>query len=408
MYKYLFLILISFPLFSAVGSRTAAPALTERTYFELVRVDSKIETGNYEDAEKILTSLYSRNWRKDSYDKAVVARTFGYFYLRFDRYKEAFVKLEDAFNTGAFPIDEQATLVRILAQLYVVDKNIDKAVIFLETYLAEVERLNIDIPDLAQVYGLLALAYAQQEKFAESYVNIKKAISLNDSFIEDWYRLKFAIEYTKSYYKEAKDTALILVKNEPEKKQYYLQLSAIYNLLKEENLALASLELGYLQDLLEKPDEFINLSSFYLYKQNPVMAAQVIQEGFDNDLFEKDDKKMLKLLSDAWLYAKERSKSIDALKQAIKMLDDPDEDLIIQLVEVAFFSYDWDSVLEGYKISKDNNIDTDGKLDLLSGIANIELKNYILGKEQLSLASQSEKYELQANAWLEYLKAISG
>ena len=62
----------------------------------------------------------------------------------------------------------------------------------------------------------------------------------------------------------------------------------------------------------------------------------------------------------------------------------------------------------GYKISKDNNIDTDGKLDLLSGIANIELKNYILGKEQLSLASQSEKYELQANAWLEYLKAISG
>ena len=163
-----------------------------------------------------------------------------------------------------------------------------------------------------------------------------------------------------------------------------------------------------MQDLLEKPDEFINLSSFYLYKQNPVMAAQVIQEGFDNDLFEKDDKKMLKLLSDAWLYAKERSKSIDALKQAIKMLDDPDEDLIIQLVEVAFFSYDWDSVLEGYKISKDNNIDTDGKLDLLSGIANIELKNYILGKEQLSLASQSEKYELQANAWLEYLKAISG
>ena len=43
---------------------------------------------------------------------------------------------------------------------------------------------------------MLALAYAQKEDFDTAYKHIASAVKYS-GFREDWYKLKFAIEYTK-------------------------------------------------------------------------------------------------------------------------------------------------------------------------------------------------------------------
>ena len=56
--------------------------LNETVYWELTRVDAKIEEKKYDEAEDILRYWYKKNWRSRSYNKAVIARTYGFFFFK--------------------------------------------------------------------------------------------------------------------------------------------------------------------------------------------------------------------------------------------------------------------------------------------------------------------------------------
>ena len=133
------------------------------------------------------------------------------------------------------------------------------------------------------VYALTALIYATDKDFDTAYKYINIAIELSTSFKEDWYQLKFAIEYNKEDFIAAEGSAKALLFNKPDKKRYYIQLSAIYNILEKYDLSLATMEVSYMKGMLEKPEEFTNLASFYLYKQNPVMSANVLEKAIANE-----------------------------------------------------------------------------------------------------------------------------
>ena len=90
---------------------------------------------------------------------------------------------------------------------------------------------------------------------------------MSSSFREDWFQLKFAIEYNKEDFEAAEGSAKELLLNRPEKKRYYVQLSAVYNILEKYDLSLATMEVSYMKGLMDKPEEFTTLASFYLYKK---------------------------------------------------------------------------------------------------------------------------------------------
>ena len=74
-FTFLFIIFISSTIFSD-------DVLNETVYWELTRVDAKIEEKKYDEAEKILRYWYKKNWRSRSYNKAVIARTYGFFFFK--------------------------------------------------------------------------------------------------------------------------------------------------------------------------------------------------------------------------------------------------------------------------------------------------------------------------------------
>ena len=96
--------------------------LDETVYWELTRVDTKIEEKKFDEAEKILNRWYKKNWRSRSYNKAVIARTFGFFLYQQERYDEALEKLQVSYDEKALPLAESTTLVQALAQLYTTQK----------------------------------------------------------------------------------------------------------------------------------------------------------------------------------------------------------------------------------------------------------------------------------------------
>ena len=123
MKKYYFLFLIIFLNINVYSD----DVLNETVYWELTRVDTKIEEKKYDEAEDILRYWYKKNWRSRSYNKAVIARTYGFFLFQRERFDEAIEKLQVAYDEKALPIGEATSLVQALAQLYSTQDNIQGA-----------------------------------------------------------------------------------------------------------------------------------------------------------------------------------------------------------------------------------------------------------------------------------------
>ena len=388
------------------GSLYSEDVLNETVYWELTRVDTKIEEKKFDEAEKILKYWYKKNWRSRSYDKAVIARTYGFFLYQQERFDEAIEKLQVSYDEKALPLAESTSLVQALSQLYATQGKTDKAKELLLNFIAIAEKSPKPVPGMNTVYALTALIYATDKDFDTAYKYINIAIELSTSFKEDWYQLKFAIEYNKEDFIAAEGSAKALLFNKPDKKRYYIQLSAIYNILEKYDLSLATMEVSYMKGMLEKPEEFTNLASFYLYKQNPVMSANVLEKAIANEniLFTTAN---AKLLADSWLYAKERSRSLDVLKDSL--IDSPNDiKLAKQYVDIAFSAFKWNEVISGIERVKRLNITDNGKYQLMQGIAYFELNKIQDAQESFTNASKSEKYADSGVAWLEYLRALKG
>ena len=380
--------------------------LNETVYWELTRVDAKIEEKKYDEAEDILRYWYKKNWRSRSYNKAVIARTYGFFLFQRERFEEALEKLQTAYDENALPLVEATSLVQAMAQLYSSQGQIPKAKELLLNFIEKAESNPKPVPGMHNVYAITALIYASEKNYDIAYDYINLAISLSTAFREDWYQLKFAIEYNREDYLNAEISAKELLLNKPENKRYYVQLSAIYNILEKYDLSLATIEVSYMKGLLEKPEEFTNLASFYLYKQNPAMSARVLETALSNNNIEFD-KANAKLLSDAWLFAKERSRSLEVIGRSLD--EDPkDEKLIKQYINIAFSAFNWDEVINGINRANINGIKDDGKHALMIGIAFFEKKNLKKAEASFIDASKSKKYADQGKAWLEYLNALNG
>ena len=388
------------------GSLYSEDVLNETVYWELTRVDTKIEEKKFDEAEKILKYWYKKNWRSRSYDKAVIARTYGFFLYQQERFDEAIEKLQVSYDEKALPLAESTSLVQALSQLYATQGKTEKAKELLLNFIAIAEKSPKPVPGMNTVYALTALIYATDKDFDTAYKYINIAIELSTSFKEDWYQLKFAIEYNKEDFIAAEGSAKALLFNKPDKKRYYIQLSAIYNILEKYDLSLATMEVSYMKGMLEKPEEFTNLASFYLYKQNPVMSANVLEKAIANEniLFTTAN---AKLLADSWLYAKERSRSLDVLKDSL--INTPnDTKLAKQYVDIAFSAFKWNEVISGIERVKRLNISDNGKYQLMQGIAYFELNKIQEAQESFTNASKSEKYADSGVAWLEYLQALKG
>ena len=293
-----------------------------------------------------------------------------------------------------------------MAQLYSSQGNVLQAKKLLLDFINKAESNPKPVPGMHNVYAITALIFASEKNYDVAYDYINLAISLSSTFREDWYQLKFAIEYNKEDFLNAEISAKELLLNKPDNKRYYVQLSAIYNILEKYDLSLATIEVSYMKGLLEKPEEFTNLASFYLYKKNPAMSARVLENALSNEniIF---DKANAKLLSDAWLFAKERSKSLEVLERSLDA-EPNDTKLINQYINIAFSAFEWDEVINGVFMAKKNGFEDDGKHSLMLGIAYFEKKKLKNSEDSFIEASNSKKYADQGKAWLEYLEALKG
>tara|TARA_B100001175_G_scaffold310973_1_gene314762 strand:- start:210 stop:1064 length:855 start_codon:yes stop_codon:yes gene_type:complete len=273
----------------------------------------------------------------------------------------------------------------------------------LEQYKAIAEKRRLLFPPTYRV--MLGISYYQEKDYLTAYENISKANELSTTLKEDWlgYELSLAIQLEK--FTRAVEVAQLLIFVNPDKKEYWKQLSGLYYTQDDDDESLAGLELAYERNTLSKEKEYLDLSRYYLYKNLPQKAIKAIKYGMESGIVD-ENKANYELLADSYFILKDRFTGIDYLIKSLELEKDPKT--AYKIGRFAFEEEDWKVSYKYLLEAKNLGYDKyPGRLDLLMGISLYELNNYNKAKSFFNNALEFEDTKISAEGWLKFIDELS-
>ena len=290
-----------------------------------------------------------------------------------------------------------------LSQCYFQMSDYKNTIKILEEYKAIAEKRRLLFPPTYRI--MLGISYFQQNDYLTAYENISKANELSTTYKEDWlgYELSLAIQLEK--YKRAVEVAQLLIFVNPDKKEYWKQLSGLYYTQDDDDESLAGLELAYERNTLSKEKEYLDLSRYYLYKNLPQKAIKAIKYGMDTGIV-NENKANYELLADSYFILKDRFKGIDYLIKSLEIEKDPNT--AYKIGRFAFEEEDWKTAFTYLLEAKNLGYDKyPGRLDILMGISLYELNDYPKARSFFTNALDFEDSKISAEGWLTYIDELS-
>ena len=203
-------------------------------------------------------------------------------------------------------------------------------------YRVKYDRKNIDYISLAnEVKKVMKIQLDGTRKGNDRYVQLEEEIKGLEADAknlaigptkEQWWLLLRASYYELEQMDQVKRTLERLVV-EWSKKEYWVQLSAMYSQDKQETEQIAAYQTAYHEGYLEKSSEFVMMAQLYLSQEAPYEAAKLLQKAVDDGKVETDDEKNWMVLAQAWFLSKYDEKAIVALREAAKLTDDGELDM---------------------------------------------------------------------------------
>ena len=398
MYKYLliFIILVA----PAPILHSSDDAISQFTYGFLKRINEYIDDENYEEAQRDLDIFVRRYFlNEQSYERSLINQLYGNFYAVQGKYEEAIPWFVKSLKFKKIPLVTGLQVRRNLAQCYFQNSNYSGTIKILEEYKAISIKRGLLFAPTDRV--MLGISYFKDDKYEKAYINISEANQLSTTYKEDWlgYELSLAIQLKK--YAEAIESAQLLIFVNPDKKEYWKQLSGLYYTQDADNESLAGLELAYEQNTLTKEKEYLDLSRYYLYKNLPQKAIKTIRYGIDTGIV-SESKKNYELLADSYFILKDRAKGIQYLEESLQLESDPNT--AFKIGRFAFEEEDWNTAFKYLQEAKKLKYNkTPGRLDILMGISLYELGNYQKSKIFFNNALEFDESKISAEGWLSYL-----
>ncbi|MBI32811.1 MAG: hypothetical protein CMD98_02945 [Gammaproteobacteria bacterium] len=239
------------------------------------------------------------------------------------------------FNKTIESVSEAITLAesRNADRVTQLQKNVTSAA---GKYRVKYDRNNIDYIFLAnEVKKVLKLQLEDTRKGNDKYVQLEEEIKGLQADVknlaigptkEQWWLLLRASYYELEQMDQVKRILERLVV-EWSKKEYWVQLSAMYSQDRQESEQIAAYQTAYQEGYLEKSSEFVMMAQLYLTQEAPYEAAKLLQKAVDDGIVDTDDEKNWIVLAQAWFLAKYDEKAIIALREAAKLTDDGELDM---------------------------------------------------------------------------------
>lgn len=371
-----------------------APSISPWLYKKLKKTEALIANKSYQQAEQSLKKALSEV-KKGSYEHATVLRSLSSVYALTSRYKPAADALSQSIALKTLPEKQQQQATVNLGQLYMAMEQYRKAIQTLEPWLANNTKPNV------QINVLVANAYAQLKKYRKALPFIQRAIAGTTKPEESWYQLNLALYYELEDYSAAAKVLKTIINRYPEKKTYWMQLSSIYQQLKQHKKAVSVKHLAYQKGYITSEKEILQLTNLLMYVGSPHKAARLLKtEIADKNV--KYSSKNWEILSQAWRAAKEYELAIKALETASTL--NAKGSLYQQLGQIYVQQENWSQAVSSLKkaIAK-GGLKRLGETYLILGMSYYELEQIQQARQYFSKAKQFSKNRKVAMQWLNYI-----
>ena len=373
-------------------------ALDELTWKRLNDIYEDLGAELYDDAYAKLQKLYPRT--HDGYQKAVMAQALAQVEWARSNYESSLQYFETAVELDALPDLAHFSLMYQIAQLYYMQDRYDDALEKLALWMCKVPEEKIT----PEAYILKASIYAQKKDWKNVIAAVDTAISMSDEPKEGWYQLKLASHFELEQFPKAAQTLEVMVQSWPDKKDYWVQLSQIYFMLKKNDEALSVMALAYRRNLLEKQLDIVYLSNLYSNNDVPYKAAYVLQKGIEDGIIESS-KKYWTAAADSWYAAEEMEKALIAYEKAGQESEDGEIDLRRAYILVDMERWEEASVAVVAALEKGGfNERKTGEAYVIQGVSEFNLGNYNRASTAWGRASKYPKSKNAAQQWMNHMR----
>ena len=393
-------ILIAMLSFAASASEDS---ISQFTYGYLKRVNDFLSEGDYENAEKELSIISKRYFlNEQSYDRSLINQLWGNLYATIGDYQKAIDSYEASLRFRKIPLITNLQARANLAQCYFQTKDFDKVIETLLTYKNIAEQRGQEFSPQNMI--LLGIAYYYLENFEEAYNYISAANDNSLKYKEDWLKYELALAVKLNKINDAIDVGQILVYINPDKKEYWKQVSGLYYTQAKDSESLAGLELAFDNQLLEENKEYQDLARYYLYKGLPQKAVKVLIDGLNKQKLD-ENKENLELIADSFFIARDRKNGIIYLEKSLGL--EPDPDVAFKIARFGFEDENWNLANKFFNKALQMGWDkTPGRIELLLGITQYELGNLQKSLSFFNIAKEEEDTKTAAEGWISYIDEI--
>ena len=378
------------------------PTLRNEVYQRLALAQQAAEAKDFAAAERELAALqgaFSGKRALNSYELANVHNFYAHIYYSQQKHPEAIRSYEKVLAQPGLPEAMENGTRYSLAQLYLVTEDWTRAAAMLESWFAVAED---PAPD---AWMLLAQANFQTGRHDRALGNIDKGMAearrrgLEPR--ENWYLLERMICYEKGDVRRTAAVLGVLARQWP-KKDYFVQLSAIYGELEDRKRQLAAMETAYLAGWLGTERELLNMAYLYLDGDMPWRAARVVEKGIEAGQIEAGARN-LELLGVALRQARENRRAIVWLERAAALADDAE-----MWARLANLQLDEDANEQAVEAARKSLAMGGGRrpdsTQVVLGMALYHLERYDEARAAFTEAGRDPRSEQVATQWLHFLQ----
>ena len=375
------------------------PAMRERVYTRLVEAQECAEMDDIECAQQRLAQVREMD-DLNSYETAQMWNFYAFIYFGQDNYREAIRAYEMVLQQPELPLGMETTTIYTLCQLYFQQERYDDSLEMLDRWFV----LAADPgPD---PYVLKAQILYSLQRYRDGLEPIRMAIQVGQELDrepqENWYRLLNVFYYELEDYVNVIDVLRTMIEIWP-KREYFVQLSAMYGQEGDENAQMALYEVAHEADWLTSSNEIIQMAQLLLQAEAPIKAAKILQAALDEGTVESNERNW-RLLAQSWQLAQEHERAVPALTRAAGLAEDGTLD--ISLAQSYQNLTQWEDCVEAARTGiRKGDLRREDQAYMILGSCLFELKEYGAARTAFQDASDDDRSRSNARSWIQYVNS---
>ncbi len=375
------------------------PAMRERVYTRLSEAQECSEMDDIVCAQELLAEVREMS-DLNSYETAQMWNFYAFIAFAQDNYREAINAYEMVLAQPDLPLGMETTTRFTLTQLYFQQERYQDSLDMLAQWFAVAQNPGPD------PYILRAQILYQLQRYREGIEPVLQAIEVaqiqGKTLRENWYRLLNVFYYELEDYPNVISVLRTIIDTWP-KREYFLQLSAMYGQEGDDMRQLALYETAYEAGWLERSNEFVQLSQLLLQADVPVKAALIMRAGLDDGVIESTENNW-RVLAQSWQLAQEDENAIPALSRAAGLADDGELD--VRLAQSHQNLSQWQDCVDAAREGlRKGDLRREDQGSMILGACLFELEEYGAARTAFRVAEDDSRSRGAAQSWIQYVNA---